>query len=199
MEYSNRQPLLSICICSIPIREQMCKDLSDFLMHQIHSVASKYRNYEVAEILTITNLYQNIGEKRNDLLKMANGKFVVFIDDDDMVADDYVEKIVTAIVENPEADCIGIKGIITFDGDNEKKWEISKDFGRWYESNNMYYRTPNHISPIRTSIAKSVGFPNISSGEDLEYSMGVLPLLKNEVKIDKELYHYQFMSRKFYK
>lgn len=174
----------------------MCKDLKDFLMHQIHNFAHKYKHYEVAEILTIMNLYQNIGEKRNDLLKMANGKFVVFIDDDDMVSDDYVEKIVKAILENPEADCIGIKGIITFDGNNEKKWEISKDFGSWYESNNIYYRTPNHISPIRTSIAKSVGFPNISNGEDFEYSMGVLPLLKNEVKIDHELYHYQFITNK---
>lgn len=196
MEYSNQTPLLSICICSIPIREQMCKDLRDFLMHQIHNVANKHKYYGVAEILTITNVSQNVGEKRNDLLKMANGKFIVFIDDDDMVADDYVEQIVHAIHENPDCDCIGIKGIITFDGANEKNWEISKDFGKWFESNGIYYRTPNHISPIRASIAKSVGFPNISNGEDFEYSMGVLPFLKNEVKIEKELYHYQYVTRK---
>jgi len=196
MEYSNRSPLLSICICAIPSREQMCKDLRDFLMHQIHSVGNKHKLYGVAEILTIMNLNQNIGEKRNDLLKMANGKFIVFIDDDDMVADDYVEQIIHAIHENPDCDCIGIKGIITFDGTNEKKWQISKDFGSWFEDNMMYYRTPNHISPIRTSIAQSIGFPNISNGEDFEFSMKILPHLKTEVKIDKELYHYRYISNK---
>jgi hypothetical protein len=27
--------------------------------------------------------------------------------------------------------------------------------------------------------------------------MGILPFLKNEVKIDKELYHYQYVTKKW--
>jgi len=197
MQPYNEQPILSICICSIPKREEMFNSITKFVMNQFSHVQRKY-NYgsAIAELLTVRNDFQNIGEKRNDLLKMSKGKYIVFIDDDDIVSDDYVESIIDALIENPDCDCVGIKGIITFDGDDEKKWEISKDFGEWFERDNVYYRTPNHISPIKTSIAQSVGFPNIADREDYFYSMGILPFLKNEVKIDKELYHYQYVTKK---
>jgi hypothetical protein len=32
-------------------------------------------------------------------------------------------------------------------------------------------------------------------GEDYEYSMGILPHLKREVLIDKELYHYKYVTK----
>lgn len=194
MESSNGT-LLSICVCSISKRSEMYDNLIKIIMNQIHSVSKKY-GFRVATLHTHLNDIMTIGAKRHELVQSSNDKFIVFIDDDDMISDDYVELIIDAIHKNPTCDCIGMKGIITFDGINEKKWEISKEFGAWYEANNIYYRTPNHISPIRTSIAKSVGFPDISDGEDYQYSMGVLPLLKKEVKIKKEIYHYRFITNK---
>ncbi len=191
MESSNEY-LLTICICTLPSRERMFNSLVRNLSRQV----SDSNFHDVVELMSDADIHKTIGQKRNDLLDLANGKFVVFIDDDDSVSGDYLKQIINVIRKNNDCDCIGMKGVITFDGDEEKKWEISKDFGKWFESNGVYYRTPNHISPIRTSIAKSVGFPNISNGEDFEYSMGVLPLLKNEVKIEKELYHYQYVTNK---
>jgi len=191
MESSNEY-LLSICICTLPSRGMMFNSLVRNLSRQV----SDSNLYDDVELTSDADIHKTIGQKRNDLLDLANGKFVVFIDDDDSVSGDYLKQIINVIRKNDDCDCIGMKGVITFDGHEEKKWEISKDFGKWFESNGVYYRTPNHISPIRTSIAKSVGFPNISNGEDFEYSMGVLPLLKKEVKIEKELYHYQYVTRK---
>lgn len=191
MESSNEY-LLTICICTLPSRERMFNSLVRNLSRQV----SDGNLYGDVEIMSDADIHKTIGQKRNDLLDLANGKFVVFIDDDDSVSGDYLKQIINVIRKNNDCDCIGMKGVITFDGNEERKWEISKDFGKWFESNGVYYRTPNHISPIRASIAKSVGFPNISNGEDFEYSMGVLPLLKNEVKIEKELYHYQYVTNK---
>jgi glycosyltransferase involved in cell wall biosynthesis len=191
MESSNEY-LLTICICTLPSRDMMFNSLVRNLSRQV----SDSNLYDDVELISDADIHKTIGQKRNDLLDLANGKFIVFIDDDDSVSGDYLKQIINVIRKNNDCDCIGMKGVITFDGNEEKKWEISKDFGKWFESNGVYYRTPNHISPIRTSIAKSVGFPNISNGEDFEYSMGVLPLLKNEVKIEKELYHYQYVTRK---
>jgi glycosyltransferase involved in cell wall biosynthesis len=191
MESSNEY-LLTICICTLPSREIMFNSLVRNLSRQV----SDSNLYDDVELISDADIHKTIGQKRNDLLDLANGKFIVFIDDDDSVSGDYLKQIINVIRKNDDCDCIGMKGVITFDGNEEKKWEISKDFGKWFESNGVYYRTPNHISPIRTSIAKSVGFPNISNGEDFEYSMGVLPFLKNEVKIEKELYHYQYVTRK---
>jgi hypothetical protein len=85
-----------------------------------------------------------------------------------------------------------VNGIITFAGANERKWFISKDYGRWYESANEYFRTPNHISPVKRDIAIQVKFPSINQSEDFSYSMDILPYLKYEVKIIPPMYHYKF-------
>ena len=195
MESSEEQVLLAICVCTISSRVEMYNRLSEKIIKQILEVSQKY-DYRVANLYTHTDNSMTIGEKRNELLKRCNAEFVVFIDDDDDISDDYVEQIVDVIYENPSIDCIGIKGKITFNGSYEKKWEISKDFGSWYEADDCYFRTPNHISPIKLDIATKIGFPYISNGEDYAYSMGILPYLHNEIKINEEIYHYQFVSKK---
>ena len=180
---------LTILIPTMDGREHF---LSELLFHLNWQLNPTYK--DDVEIITDKGEYFNIGEKRNSMLGHAKGKFVVFIDDDDDVSSEYISSFVDAIKLNPKADCIGIKGIISFDGHNEKKWYISKDYQKWFEANGQYYRTPNHISPIRTDIAKKVRFPEINHGEDFAYSMGVYPHLKIEAKIDSEIYHYRFSS-----
>ena len=96
----------------------------------------------------------------------------------------------------PHIDCVGINGVITFDGEKSKRWSISIKHGHWHETDEMYFRTPNHISPVRRSIALQAKFPDISYGEDMEYSKRIFPMLKNEVCIEKPLYHYKYISQK---
>jgi glycosyltransferase involved in cell wall biosynthesis len=148
------------------------------------------------EICSATNIKMTTGALRNDLLKMAKGDFVVFIDDDDDVDSDYVKEIMTVIKHNPNIDCIGINGLITFDGNRSKPWSISIKHGHWHETDEMYLRTPNHISPVRRSIALQAKFPDISYGEDMEYSKRILAMCKIEVCIDKPLYHYKYVTVK---
>ena len=188
--YKDSQIKLSILIPTIPQRFVMFEDLQFGLKWQINT---KYNGQ--VEIINDCSMNCTTGEKRNRLLEKAKGDFIVFIDDDDEVSDDYVESIIQAIDSNPHIDCIGMKGKITFDGANEKKWIISTSCGSWYEKDNMYFRTPNHISPVRREIALKVKFPKIMIGEDYEYSMGILPYLKREVFIDKELYHYKYVTK----
>jgi glycosyltransferase involved in cell wall biosynthesis len=170
----------------MPERNQMFRALYTKILQQIEKAKSKD-----VELLSNERMDISTGEKRNLLIKQSSGEFVVFVDDDDDVFDCYVEEILKAINENPKIDCIGINGVISFNGENPKKWFISKKFQRWYESADVYYRTPNHISPIRKTIAEFVGFPKIHHGEDFVYSMGVLPHLNKEAIIEKPLYHYK--------
>lgn len=181
---------LSILICTIPSREQMLKKLTN----QLLLLFSKYDETEY-EILIQPDENINVGSKRNILLQKASGDFVVFIDDDDEIHDNYIDAFMHAIKSNPHADCIGYRGYITFDGVSRKDWVISIKCKSWYEDNGVYYRTPNHISPVKRSIALQVMFPQIEFGEDFEYSMGIFPLLKEEVFIDEQLYHYKFMAK----
>lgn len=175
---------LSILIATMPSRKSSLDELVKSLWRQGKS------NFE---ILWDNSMDYNVGIKRNKLLDRASGEYVVFIDDDDHISDNYIAKIIGATDTNP--DCIGISGIITTNGKNKRQWHISKDYGRWYEAKSIYYRTPNHISPVKRELAIQAGFPEISYGEDAEYSKRLLPLLKTEVKVKGNIYHYDFRTK----
>ena len=146
------------------------------------------------EVITDISMNYNIGCKRNKLLERAQGEYIIFCDDDDLIASDYVEKILAACITGP--DCIGISGVITTNGAREMNWHISREYKGWFERNSVYYRTPNHISPVKRELALKARFPEIAFGEDYEYSMRLLPLLKTEVRIPGILYYYRYESKK---
>lgn len=184
--------MLSILICTMPERQEMFDGLMWHLEQQIKMLPSWYRNKVSVHYNEKDHI---VGRKRNMLLKEAKGDFVVFIDDDDIVADDYIQSILEAISLDPTVDCIGIDGIITTNGADKKNWSISKDYMSWFEKDGVYYRTPNHISPVKREIALKAMFPEIAFGEDYQYSMGILPYLRKETKIKKQIYHYDYRSK----
>ena len=174
---------LSILIATMPSRQLKFENLLYILEEQCGDV----------EIISDGEMGYNIGAKRNLLVKRALGEYIVFVDDDDFVSDDYIEKILAATESKP--DCIGISGTIKINGGAEQQWHISKDYGSWYENSCIYYRTPNHISPVRRELALQVGFKEISFGEDYDYSKRLLPLLKTEVKVPGNIYLYDYYDK----
>lgn len=179
---------LSILICTIPSRAEMFNRLQGHLLLQLNIERE-------VEILSDDDLLLSIGAKRNNLINKAKGEFVVFIDDDDWVSSEYVGLLLSAIKSNPNADCVGIQGIITTNGVNEKQWYISKDYQTWHEKDDIYYRTPNHISPVRRTIALKHGFPDWNFSEDNLYSKMIYPHLKTEVKVTENIYHYRYIQK----
>lgn len=177
--------ILSICIATTSSRSIIIQDVLKILKPQLNS--------EV-ELIINDNEHDIIGKKRNDMLNECKGIYQVAIDSDDLISKDYVANILSAIKTLP--DCIGMSGIITTNGRKKKQWHISKDYGSWFTKNNVYYRTPNHISPIKTELAKKVMFPEIKFGEDAIFSNNVLQYLKTEVKIKSNMYHYRFLKNK---
>ena len=64
-------------------------------------------------------------------------------------------------------------------------------FGCWYTgSDNIFYRTPNHLNPIKRSIAKNVKFPEINFSEDKIYSDKIYRMIKTEEFITEPIYYY---------
>lgn len=202
------KPVLSVLIATMPKRSW---DLNMLLV----SLTSQLKDITLPELVpseepslwgpgTVYNppvefvidgsMEYNIGKKRNALLSKAKGDYITFIDDDDKVSPDYLRKICTATLA--KCDSIGISGTITTDGGHHRQWHISRDFGSWFERNGIYYRTPNHISPVRRELALQAGFPEISFGEDAEYSKRLLPLLKSEIVLQGNLYHYDYRTNK---
>lgn len=177
---------LSILIATMPDRRKELRGL-------LEDLRSQCEDFEDVEIVINSRMDINIGAKRNLLLSEAKGDYIVFIDDDDHVTEGYVSCIMAALSTSP--DCVGISGIITTDGKNRKQWHISMGYRKWHQRNNTYYRTPNHISPVRRELALLAGFPEISHGEDHEYSKRLLPLLKSEVVIKGNIYHYDYKRK----
>ena len=172
---------LSILICTLPERSAE--------LARLMRVLNEQKTPEV-EILSDATEKISIGGKRNQLIAGAHGEYVCFIDDDDLVSKIYVEKILEAIKEKP--DVVGIEGIITFAGKNTRRFVHSIECYGWYQNQNEYFRTPNHLNPIKRKLVMEVGFNYMSSfGEDLEFSEDILPYLKREVFIKYPLYFYQ--------
>jgi GT2 family glycosyltransferase len=191
--------LLEILIPSVPERAEKLKALKANLMNQI--LASEL---DISISTYVTESFVRgglkIGNKRQHLVQNANAEYVVFIDDDDFVSDDYVSEIVKALESKP--DVVTFNGNITTDGREHRRWEI-KVGNDYIEANNIYYRPPNHMCPIKTEIAKFVGYnSDLSIEEDYDYCVRLKNsnLIKNSIHINKDLYHYDYKTtNKIYK
>lgn len=177
---------LSILIPITESRRDLSQRLRDSLARQTYN--------KPVEVILNWNETDNAGVKRNKLLQRAKGRYVVFIDSDDLIDGDYVDKILMALEHNP--DCVGISGYMTTDGAHLRGWRISLLYEEWGQRDGLLVRSPNHISPVRRDIAVSVGFPEIARGEDAEYSKRLVGKLKSEVIVSGDLYHYRFRSKK---
>lgn len=152
---------------------------------------------EFVEVIILVDEKQNtIGYKRNELLKYASGEYVAFVDVDDRINENYFSLLLAAIETKP--DCCSLNGIITTDGCNPKYFTHSLRYKNWYEESNIYYRPPNHLNCIKSSIAKAFIFPNLSNGEDKDWSMQIAEsgLLKTEYEIQETIYFYDYISNK---
>lgn len=183
---------LSILICTLEERKLQYDNLRSSLFSQ-YCLLPQYQ--ESVEILSCCdNREMSVGAKRNALLKQSTGNFLVFIDDDDSIHPNYIKLVMEALQLNP--DCVGLNGIITFNGTNPRKFVHSIKVNEWYESDGVYYRYPNHLNPVKRELALQVGFPECNFGEDKNYSDRLKPLLKTEVMIDTPIYFYNYDDKK---
>ena len=182
---------LSILIPTLVGREDLFNNLMSILNPQLTS--------EVEVLIEKDNREMTIGEKRNKLLHRANGEYVCFVDCDDEVSKDYIEKILKAIESKP--DCCSLRGVITWNGERPEVFEHSLKYCEWKTNDTgypKYERCINHLNVVKSSIAKQFKFPEINHGEDRIWSEAIQlsGLLKTESFIDSTLYHYKFIQNK---
>ncbi len=174
---------LSILTCSLTQRAFFLKRLEKEILKQ-----TKNASY-VEMLASVDSGEKSIGQKRNELLLAAKGDYIVFIDDDDLVACNYVSSIINAIM-NKKPDCVGIKGVLIEKNKPNQYFLHSIKYKTWYTKNSIHYRCPNHLNPVKRSLALDTRFENISSGEDYDYSLRLNEKLKTEVFINQILYYY---------
>ena len=182
--------LLSILIPTIQSRTVLFTQLHRLLGDQIttHALHGQVEILWLADDGSLA-----VGRKRNALLERARGKFVAFVDDDDLVSPDYLSLICQTIRDHPKIDCIGIKGIITFAGKHPRQFVHSLRYDRYFTRRGTYFRPPYHLNPIRRDIARRYRFEEIDYSEDIDWAMRICRdgALKREEFIDSVLYYYR--------
>lgn len=178
--------LWTIGILHLPQRANLYNALITELNRQIKSVNAE----DKIEILTETDRGENsVGKKRNTVIDKARGEYVCFIDDDDAVTDIYVSETLKALESKP--DVVELVGYLP-------KYDLpfihNLNCGGHFRKDGIQFRTPNHLNTIKTEIARKVRYPEISHGEDQDYSHRLWNsgLMKTEALIGKRMYIYQF-------
>jgi hypothetical protein len=191
-----KQPLLSILIPTVPKR----KEKFDRLVRVLNAQRNALPDPEEVEIVTLEDNGEiTIGAKRNKLLKMANGKYVCFVDDDDRVWGDYLELIIDALHSHPDVDVVGMS--IYWSEDIFKKPRLlvrSPEYKTlWFVKDTDQTVTGGrtaHWNPTKASIAKSEKFPDVQRGEDAAWSARIANKIKTFVMIDVPIYNYDYRT-----
>ncbi len=137
------------------------------------------------------NFEVSLGAARMALLNASKAEHVSFVDDDDWVEDDYVERIAKALKSDP--DSVGITARFTYDGDIMPPIFISSAFRAWTDVPAEGHRRDFFpLAPIRRRFSLRAGFDD-SYPEDMHWAQrmrGYFPELR-EVVVDEPVYRYQ--------
>jgi hypothetical protein len=129
----------------------------------------------------------SIGAKRQQMLQAAEGRYVSFVDDDDMVTAAYIEDAVSCI--RGGFDCMRLRGQISqYTFTHSIVTKITDPMA----NDTTFLRPPNHLNVMKTDIAKTISFINASSGEDTEWAIKLARtgFLRTEYQPDESRIHY---------
>ncbi|WP_245851007.1 glycosyltransferase family 2 protein [Paenibacillus herberti] len=179
--------LLSVLIPTLPDRSAAMGSMMEELQAQMLGLP--------VELLVLTdNRKRTTGAKRNSLLKQAQGRFIVFIDDDDRITEDYVHRLLEQIEREPDADCIVFDVMVHSGGKPLRPCKYGTEYQYGMDAN-FYYRKPNHLMAYRREIAQRHHFADVSFGEDDEWAGRASADVKRQLRIDAVLYHYDWEIR----
>lgn len=183
---------LSILIPSIVSRGEFLTRILDILRPQLTP--------EVEVVINLDACGRTVGEKRNSLLQSAEGEYVSFIDDDDVVSPDYIAEMMAGI--SLGVDVVAIRGEVTRNGfpfgifidtPHQKMANIRQEDGLL-----LCLRGTQHLDAIKREIALSVPFEPKSFGEDSRWtaSLEKTGLINSWHLIEKPLYIYHWVQNK---
>ena len=193
---------LSVLILSIPSRLHFLKPLVEKLEKQI----GLRQDIEILSIMD--NKSFSISEKRNELLRLARGTHLAWIDDDDDIADNYIDKLHQAIIDNPSVDVISFNQLCFLEGIEARVFAkmgyphetvtLDPSTGKYKDT----LRPPYHWCVWRSSLAKSEEFKrNVliqgsDHGEDLDWLLRLYPKVKESIYLKGDYLHiYRYSSK----
>lgn len=180
MVYDATVPKLSLLVATVPARASLLSRLLWTLESQL---------VDGVEVLIHAAPDLPIGTKSNELYAAASGEFVARIDDDDLVAQDYV--IMLADVLDLGADFVGFKILHTVNGVYDA--EYPHDYTRGQTEPGAVIRGISAQMVLPTEVVRGVSFGN-SYHDDFAWAQAVTKVFtpKMPAYIDRALYHYDY-------
>jgi hypothetical protein len=180
-------PALSVLIPTITERESEANAL-------YRSLESRVAGKPVEILMLRENLLCGIGEARNKLLRAAGGKYITFLDDDDLLLEGYFE----LVLQNIDAD----RDVITYD-----QWAVVNG-----EEGRIHCRLGHEVEPFRPGavtkrppwfwcawrreLACAYAVPQVRRNEDVLWLRHLWAEAETEAHVPQVLHRYQFSSDK---
>jgi len=199
--------LWSILIAQIPERWHSVQPL----LYSLLETQAVARRPEVELLALLDNRRRSVGAKRNALLAAAQGEYVSFIDDDDQVAPNYVDRILHAIAkarkQDPPVDviCFPQRATIMPGGViHECSYSLAhykqrppdqrRQLAATNQENTLAWTgPPAHTMAWRREIVKDLQFPDKQFGEDVDFVDLACERAATEMSLDGgPLYYYNF-------
>lgn len=196
----------SILICSLESRKA---DFLPKILHQLHGQLGHYSevteenktttlrcqtftNFPVEIIIATDDRKISVGAKRNLLTSIAAGKYISFIDDDDVISPVYCESILNKTLESP--DVIVFDALRYENGKVDRQVKYGKEYHRDKTVGQFHYRLPNHLMVWKKEVARRVPFKEINWGEDSVWARSMAGYIRRQARITDVLYFYLFNS-----
>jgi hypothetical protein len=176
---------LSILVATVPNR------VDNYYLRLMKDLINQTRDFPTVELLALfDNKKISIGKKRDELLRLANGEYLVFIDDDDRISSDYVCEIMKALDTNPTTDCVVFDSICSINSGTPILCKYGIEFEYSGVVNGSWTGKPAHTMVYKSVIAKRHSYTDMGSGEDMDWVKRACKDIRIQTRIDKVLYYY---------
>lgn len=172
-------PKLSILILTQPTRTMWLDRLLRYLTPQTWQYTS-----DVEILVKMCDYAIPVGDNRQQMRENAAGLYSVYIDDDDLVADDYIERVLQATETGTD-----------YIGYYLERYDDGVLTGRFKHS--LIEGNISHINPIKTDLALTQSMSG-GFGEDRRWwnPLRESGVVNTETFIDETMYYYYYRSVK---
>lgn len=216
-DMNNSQDLISVIIpvyntgkylnkCFDSVINQTYKNIEIILINDgstdnSDSICLEYKNKD-SRIVYIKKENEGVSKARNTALDIVKGKYIAFVDSDDFIEEDYIEKMINAIRKNDADLCecnmnklnvdneiIGSTNLYNaiIEGKEKVKW----DFANY---NNAMDYVANKL--IKRDTIGEERFSDLIVSEDYEFFTRVYENINKKVTISDKLYNYILYPKK---
>ena len=192
--------ILSIIMISIPERNERFKWLKTKVQQQIDTLNELHPSLGEVEIVSIispkfTDGGGSIGHKRQQGLLESKGRYVIWLDDDDDIAPNYVEEL--ARLANKGADVCTFNNISKF---NNFWMVVLMHFNTKIDEQahpGIIKRRPYSICAYRRGVLRGVTFPDVNMAEDAAFIEQALKRCRTYAHTDAILHEYRRIDKSY--